>query len=96
MTTEKKVEKLGITPDPLSLENFDSSEFKMLKSVMPNKSETSSGFLRTKKVKGRLYWYLVRSERVNGRIKQVVLKYFGSHQPTEKEVEEVLKEERLE
>lgn len=34
-------------------------------------------FIRTKKIKGHVYRYLVESVRVNGKIKQRVLKYLG-------------------
>jgi hypothetical protein len=41
-------------------------------------------FVRSKKIKGNLYYYLVESKRVNGRVMQKVLRYFGSQQPPAK------------
>ena len=35
-------------------------------------------YIRTKKIKGRLYYYLVEGRWENGKCKQKVLKYLGS------------------
>ena len=34
-------------------------------------------FIRTKKINGKTYYYLVESIRVDGKIKQKVVKYIG-------------------
>lgn len=45
------------------------------------KKRRSAGFLRCKYVNGRPYWYLVRSIRVAGKVKQEIIKYFGNRKP---------------
>lgn len=40
-------------------------------------------FIRTKKIKGHSYYYLVESYTEDGRVKQRVLKYFGKEIPEE-------------
>ena len=52
------------------------------KRVVPNKSE---GFIRVKYIKGRPYYYLVKTVREDGKVKQKVLKYLGTRKPREKE-----------
>lgn len=36
-------------------------------------------FIRSKKVNGKRYYYLVQNSRVNGKVVQRVLKYLGRH-----------------
>lgn len=36
-------------------------------------------YVRTKKRKGKTYYYLVEGKRINGKVKQKVLKYLGTH-----------------
>ena len=38
-------------------------------------------FIRYKKIKGNRYYYLVQSKRVNGRVMQKVLAYYGVRRP---------------
>lgn len=38
-------------------------------------------YVRAKKIKGRTYYYLVRSVREGNRIRQVSLKYLGTDKP---------------
>lgn len=73
-------ESLGITADKLSLEDFNASAVKLPKIVMP-KREPSPGFFRVKYIHGRPYYYLVKSYRENGKVKQKVLKYLGTRKP---------------
>lgn len=35
-------------------------------------------FLRKKKVKGKTYYYIVKSKLINGKIKQIVVCYLGT------------------
>jgi len=35
-------------------------------------------FIRKKKIKGISYYYLVENRRINGKVRQKVLKYIGS------------------
>ncbi len=39
-------------------------------------------FVRSKKIKGNRYYYLVRNRRVNGKVVQKVLAYYGTRSPT--------------
>lgn len=39
------------------------------------------GFIRTKNIHGRLYYYWVKNTEVNGKPRQVVIKYLGSTLP---------------
>ncbi|MBU1004573.1 MAG: hypothetical protein KJ561_01985 [Nanoarchaeota archaeon] len=34
-------------------------------------------FIRTKKINGKLYYYLVENTRINGKVKQKVIRYIG-------------------
>lgn len=34
--------------------------------------------LISKTVKGKQYWYLVESKRIDGKVKQIVLEYIGN------------------
>lgn len=38
-------------------------------------------FLRTKKIKGNTYYYLVKSIREGRRVRQIVLAYLGAEKP---------------
>lgn len=49
------------------------------KGVVPR--QKSKGFVRVKYIKGRPYYYLVRSVRIDGKIKQEVIKYLGTRKP---------------
>lgn len=54
-------------------------------------------YLRKKNIHGSDYWYLCRSKRVDGRVKQEVIKYLGScdkisSYEAEREKKEFLKE----
>lgn len=44
-------------------------------------------YIRAKKIKGKTYYYLVKSQRVDGRVKQVFVKYLGVDKPSKKESE---------
>ena len=35
-------------------------------------------YIRSKKVKGKIYYYVVEGKIINGKVKQKVLKYLGS------------------
>jgi hypothetical protein len=48
-------------------------------------------FIRSKRIKGKEYYYLVKSTRIKGRVKQTTLKYLGSKIPPKKETEELKK-----
>jgi hypothetical protein len=39
-------------------------------------------YLRSKKIKGNTYYYLVKSQRINGKVRQSVLEYYGTEKPT--------------
>jgi len=41
-------------------------------------------FIRTKLIKGHLYYYLVESVREGGKVRQKILKYFGTTRPEPK------------
>lgn len=42
---------------------------------------TAAGFLRGKRIKGQVYWYLVRAEWREGKPRQKVLGYVGKTKP---------------
>lgn len=44
-------------------------------------------FVRTKRINGRTYYYLVESRREGKRVRQKVLKYLGAEPPTREEIE---------
>ena len=44
-------------------------------------------FIRSKKIKGISYYYLVESKRINGKVRQKVLKYIGNSERLAKMVE---------
>jgi len=46
-------------------------------------------FVRTKKIKGGTYYYLVESIREGKRVRQKVIKYLGTKAPTKEEIEAV-------
>ena len=46
-------------------------------------------YVRTKKVKGREYYYLVRSVRHGNQVRQENLEYLGPKMPTKKQLEAV-------
>jgi hypothetical protein len=49
-------------------------------------------YVRTKRVRNTLYYYLVRSRRINGVPKQEVLKYLGKVMPSERQMKKIKKE----
>lgn len=48
-------------------------------------------FVRKKRVKGIEYYYLVKSIRDGGVVRQKVVKYLGSDLPTQKTIEKIKK-----
>jgi len=48
-------------------------------------------FVRKKTIKGRQYYYLVRSVRDGSTIRQVYLEYIGPAAPTEKQLKKLVK-----
>ena len=46
--------------------------------VMPN---IPKAYIRTKRVKGFLYYYLVKAYRIDGKVRQKVLRYYGMRPP---------------
>lgn len=48
-------------------------------------------FIRTKRVKGGTYYYLVKSVREGKRVYQINLAYLGAVEPSQKEVEKLKK-----
>lgn len=48
-------------------------------------------FIRTKQIKGKIYYYLVKSVREGNKVRQVILKYLGTT-PPEQTGEEILME----
>jgi len=49
-------------------------------------------FVRRKTVKGREYYYLVKSQRLDGLPRQKVVKYLGTDKPSEKQIRQILKD----
>lgn len=47
-----------------------------------------TGYLSITTVKGYKYYRLVKSQRIDGHVKHVILKNWGSHQPTDSEIAE--------
>lgn len=43
--------------------------------------EKSKGFVRVKYIHGRPYYYLVKSIREGGKVKQKIIKYLGTRKP---------------
>lgn len=79
----KDSESLGITTNKLSLDDFDASKVNLPETVMP-KRKPSQGFIRQKIIHGRPYWYLVKSIREGGKVKQNIIKYLGSRKARSK------------
>ena len=50
--------------------------------VMPN---VPRAYIRTKRVRGFLYYYLVKAYRIDGKIRQKVLRYYGVRPPRGKQ-----------
>lgn len=73
MVENQANDNLGIT----SL--IKQAEAAIAKPVMPK--EHSKGFIRVKYIAGRPYYYLVRSYRENGKIRQKVVRYLGTRKP---------------
>jgi hypothetical protein len=48
-------------------------------------------FVRKKTIKGRQYYYLVRSVRTGGTVRQQCLEYLGAALPHKKELEKIKK-----
>lgn len=48
-------------------------------------------FIRSKTVKGRRYYYLVKSIRKAGKVRQKFLQYLGSREPSDDEVRRLVK-----
>jgi len=48
-------------------------------------------FLRTKRIHGKTYYYLVESYKVLGKGKQRVLKYYGKRCPSDNDLKEDIK-----
>ncbi|MEA1925501.1 MAG: hypothetical protein U9M95_06490 [Candidatus Altiarchaeota archaeon] len=46
-------------------------------------------YVRAKKVKGRTYYYLVKSVRVGGKVRQVNLEYLGPEKPSQRHVKKL-------
>ena len=50
-------------------------------------------FVREKQVKGKTYYYLVKSVRERGRVMQKNIQYLGSEKPSEDEIRRLRKKE---
>ncbi len=48
-------------------------------------------YVRKKKIKGRTYYYIVKSVREGKKIKQVYMEYLGDTLPDKKELKEIIK-----
>ena len=46
-------------------------------------------YVRRKTIKGKTYFYLVKSVRENGKVRQVYLEYLGAAVPSQKKVREL-------
>ena len=51
---------------------------KTAENVMPN---IPKAYIRTKRIKGFLYYYLVKAYRIEGAVRQKVLRYYGARPP---------------
>jgi hypothetical protein len=49
-------------------------------------------FVRSKKINGRQYYYLVRSVRRNGAVRQQCLEYLGPQMPSKRRLQQLIKE----
>ncbi len=47
-------------------------------------------YIREKIVRGRIYYYLVRSVRDEGKVRQIVLKYLGKNKPSAEELNNIV------
>lgn len=47
-------------------------------------------YIRAKVVRGRTYYYLVKSIRDSGSVKQIVLKYLGKEKPSLEELNRIV------
>ena len=47
-------------------------------------------YIRAKVVRGKTYYYLVRSVRDEGKVKQIVLKYLGKEKPGVEELNKIV------
>jgi len=50
-------------------------------------------YVRAKNVKGNTYYYLVKSVREGGKVRQVFLDYLGTEKPAPRKKDKVKKEE---
>lgn len=60
-----------------------------MKPIQENKKKM---FVREKKVKGNSYFYLVKSERIQGVPRQKVVKYLGVEHPSEDELRALIRD----
>ena len=49
-------------------------------------------YVRTKRWGQRIYYYLVKSKREGGKVRQRVIRYLGKEPPTKEELENILRE----
>ena len=49
-------------------------------------------FVRAKRKGNSIYYYLVESKREGNKVRQRVIRYLGSEQPTRRQIEAILKE----
>ena len=49
-------------------------------------------YVRTKKVKGQTYYYLVEAKREGMKVRQKVLRYLGKERPSPEEIERLINE----
>jgi len=74
MAVENRQDNLGITT------LTEQARAGKAKIVVPK--QQTKGFVRVKYIHGRPYYYLVKSIRVGGKVKQKVIRYLGSRKPT--------------
>jgi len=48
-------------------------------------------YVRSKNIKGRIYYYLVKSVRDGDKVRQINLAYLGAEKPTEEEIRKIKK-----
>ncbi|RLI93336.1 MAG: 2-C-methyl-D-erythritol 4-phosphate cytidylyltransferase [Candidatus Altiarchaeales archaeon] len=48
-------------------------------------------YVRSKKINGRVYYYLVKSVRDGNKVRQINLAYLGAEKPTEEEIRKIKK-----
>ena len=51
-------------------------------------------FVRTKKIYGQTYYYLVQNVREGSKVRQKVLKYLGKDKPSSEELERIISQIR--